>query len=273
MNERLANLVPATVRADGKLLVGTDPNYPPMEFPGGGGTTVQGADIDLITAIATVLDLEPVLEQEAFTALSEAVRTGRAEVGIAALTIRGGRPETNAVLYLRSPTRLVAPRASADLRPDRMCGHRIAVLEGSVQVVTLKKATDACRRAGRPAITIIGRSDQPTITRLTARGHVDGMLTDAPVAEHAVRASNGDLVLAGPAIRPARLGIVVAPELANLARAVRGALQDLMDSGAYGDILRRWGIERGAMKRAVVVWSDLHERMTRQRQNSRGRGQ
>lgn len=275
VNQRLADLVPGPIRADGKLVVATDPNYPPMEFPGSDGTSVQGADIDLITAIATVLDLEPVLEQEAFTALSEAVRTGRAEVGIAALTIQGQRHETTAVLYYRASTRLVANSDSAALRPSRMCGHRIAVLEGSVQVVTLKKAANACRRAGREPITIIGRSDQPTITQMTARGDVHGMLTDAPVAEYAVRTNDGDLVLAGPPIRPARLGIVVAPELGNFARAVRGALQDLIDSGSYAEILRHWGIERGALDRAAVVWSDLHERLVRkrQRENNRGRGQ
>jgi polar amino acid transport system substrate-binding protein len=270
--ERLANLVPGPIRADGRLLVGTDPNYPPMEFLKPDGATLQGADVDLIVAVATILGLEPVFEYEPFTALPQAVRTGRAEVGIAALTIQGRRHETNAVLYLRSATRLVTSAGAAGLTPDTMCGHRIAVLDGSVQVVTLKKADNACRRSGENPITIVGRSDQATITQLTAARRVSGMLTGSPAALYAVRASGGALVLADPPIRPSQLGIVVAPELGNLARAVRGAVQELIDSGVYREILQRWNVARGALARARIVWSDFHERRARQRQEARSRG-
>jgi polar amino acid transport system substrate-binding protein len=130
----LAKLVPISVAQDGALTVATDPTYPPLEFLSDTGE-VQGAEIDLVVAISTVLGLEPEFEQEAFTAIPGAVRSGRYELGVAALALRPDTPRlNNAVINLRSGSQLVRSKSAANVTLDSLCGVGVAALEGSLQI-------------------------------------------------------------------------------------------------------------------------------------------
>lgn len=259
VDERLARLVPEAIRSDGKLTVGTDPSYPPMSFTTPDGASVQGVDVDLISGIATVLGLTPVFNEDAFTALPVAVRTGRVEVGISALTVRLPHRLTDAVLYYRSGSQLVRNNRAPGLTTDTMCGTTIAVLEGSYQVVQLKTASRNCVASGQNPVSIEALSDQRQVTR-AALSVAAGMLTDTPVASYSVQQHPDRLTLAGEPVAPAPLGMLTAPELPRLARAIRGALQRLIDSGYYDQVLRTWGVPEGAVSTARIQWSVRHER-------------
>lgn len=264
LDERLARLVPEAVRTDGTLTIGTDPSYPPMEFTTPDGSEIQGVDVDLASAIATVLGLTPEFTEDAFTALSVAVRAGRVELGMSALTVRPRHRLTDAVLYYRSGSQLVSSSNSApDLTPNTMCNQSIAVLEGSYQVVHLKRFSRACVRRGDSPITIEARSDQTQVTRATLSASVAGMLSDRPVALWTVREYPGRLDLAGATFARAPLGIIAAPELRRLTRAVRGALQQLIESGYYHQVLRTWSVSEGAVPSARIRWSFVHQRQRR----------
>lgn len=254
---KLAKLVPPSIRDDGLLTIATDPGYPPMEFRSADGRSVEGVDIDLASAVAAVLDLQPEFEDEAFTAIPDTIRTGRYELGIASLTVRRGRSrDTNAVLYFMSGTRLARSPRAVDLTPTTMCGHSIAAVEGSTQVIHLAKASDHCRERGQSAISIQAFSDQTQVTDAVVTGTAQGMLADSPVAADAVSSHPGELELSGPESDPAPFGMLTAPEFPRLARAVKRATQQLMDSGYYDAVLARWSVEDGAIDRAAIVWAD-----------------
>lgn len=254
--DEIAAAVPRAIARDGVLTIGTDPSYPPMEFIGADAATVEGADIDLATAVATVLGLTPAFEDEAFSALPDSVRTGRIELAVSSLTVPRDKPmRADAVLYFQSGNQLVASNSAPGLSASQLCGHTVATVEGSTQVRSLSRLSRECRDQGLPGITIEALSDQSQVTEAALSADVDGMLSDTPVARYAVTQHPQQLAVAGPPFDPAPFGMLSPPQYAGLAKAVRRATQHLIDSGYYAAILRRWGIQEGAIQHATIQWN------------------
>lgn len=269
--DAIADLVPRAVARDGVLTIGTDPSYPPMEFIGGNGA-LEGADIDLATAVADTLGLAPDFEEEAFTALPDAVRTGQVEIAVSSLTVPPDKPlRTDAVLYFRSGNQLAAHSSAPPLRRARLCGRTVATVEGSIQVRALIRLSRRCQDQGSADIRIEALSDEQQVTRAAVTGRVDGLLSDTPVARFAVGAHPQALVLAGRPFEPAPFGMLTPPASARMAKALRRAVQHLIDTGSYEAILRRWGIHQGGVDRATIRWSDEPNASKQERRQQRDR--
>lgn len=252
----LAEQVPGRIAKDGALTIGTDPSYPPMEFVSADTGELQGADVDLARAVASVLGLEPRFEDEAFSALTDSVRTGRIELAVSSLTVPPDKPSAaDAVLYFRSGNQLVASESGSGVTPTSLCGTTVATVEGSTQVRDLTRMSTACRAADAPGITIEALSDQDQVTAATLTSDVDAMLTDTPVAQYAVAQNPGRLTLSGRPFNPAPFGMLSPPELSQFTRAVRGAVEHLIREGYYQTTLRRWGIVDGAVQQATIQWN------------------
>ena len=72
------------IKAAGKLVIGTSPDYAPYEFPGPDGQPI-GADIDLAKYIADGLGVELVVESFSFEGVLAAVAAGKIDLGIAGM--------------------------------------------------------------------------------------------------------------------------------------------------------------------------------------------
>lgn len=252
----IAALVPELIKGDDILDAATDPNYAPMEFTSEDGVTVEGVDIDLTKGIAKVLGLMPRFQSEAYTAIPAGVRTGRFELGIASFTITSDQhPRTNAVLYFESGTQLVRSKHVPSLTRTSMCGYTIASLEGSVQVAELTQASRDCRDLGYSDIEIVAESTQDSVTRAVVSGQANGMLADVPVANLAVNENPATIEFAGESYNHAPLGMLTRGELRGFTKAVRRAVQVLIESGYYAQVLHRWDVPDGAVDNARIRWS------------------
>ena len=252
----LAAKVPGPIARDGALTIGTDPSYPPMEFLSAETGTLQGADVDLAGAVASVLGLEPRFEDEAFSALTDSVRTGRIELAVSSLTVPADKPPAaDAVLYFNSGNQLVTSQSGSGVTGATLCGSTVATVEGSTQVRDLARISAACRAAGSGGITIEALSDQEQVTAATLSSGADAMLTDIPVAQYAVAQHPGRLALSGKPFDKAPFGMLSPPEHSRFTKAVRGAVDHLIREGYYQSTLRRWGIADGAVAHATIRWN------------------
>ena len=78
-----------TTVEEGKLIMATNATFPPYEYIEGG--QVAGIDAEIITAVAEKLGLEPVIEDMEFDAVIEAVKGGKADIGLAGMTVTPDR--------------------------------------------------------------------------------------------------------------------------------------------------------------------------------------
>jgi len=247
--------VPAAIKSDGKILIGTDSSYAPSEFLASDGKTVIGFDVDLFNAAAAKLGLTTEWRSAVFDAIIPAVQSGKYELGVSSFTINNERKQqVNMVSYFSAGTQWGTKKGNPNgVQPDNACGKKIAVQTNTVQdTEDLPKRQTECKSAGKPAITIDRYQRQDQATASVVSGKDDAMLADSPVVAYAVKQTNGQLELLGDIYDSAPYGYVVKKDQTEFAQAIAGAVSALISDGTYKRILTKWGVEAGAITNPAV---------------------
>lgn len=255
VDQALAAKVPAAVKADGKLLIGTDSTYAPSEFLATDGKTVIGFDVDLFNAVAGKLGLTTQWQSAKFDSIIPAVESGKYEVGVSSFTINDERKQqVNMVSYFSAGTQWGTKKGNpTGIQPDNACGKKVAVQSSTVQdTEDLPKRVAACKTAGKPAITIDRYQGQDQATASVVSGKDDAMLADSPVVAYAVKQTNGQLELLGDIYDSAPYGYVVKKDQTDFAQALQGAVAAVIADGTYKQILSKWGVDAGAITNSAV---------------------
>lgn len=245
----IAALVPDAVAADGKLTVAAELSYAPLEFVDADGKTPVGLDVDVATAVATLMGLELDLQSAQFDSIIPAIGT-RYEVGISAFTITPERLDAvTMVSYFSAGSQLAVQAGNpAGVDPENLCGLTVGVQTGTVQQTELEELSAACATP----IQILPYDSQGTVTTNLVGGKLQAMYADSPITAYAVEQAGGALETLGDIRDAAPYGVVVAKDDAALAEAVRAALQQLIDDGTLAEIAARWGNEQGALTTAEI---------------------
>ncbi|MCU0302134.1 MAG: ABC transporter substrate-binding protein [Candidatus Nanopelagicales bacterium] len=253
-DEALAAQVPAEIAADGVLAIGTDASYAPNEFIDADGTTVIGFTADLAEALGQVLGLDAQMNNAPFDSLVEGVKNGKFELGMSSFTINPERQEqVDMVSYFNAGTSWAVPTGNPNgITPDDACGRRIAVQKATVQVDDITARAQACEQAGKEPITIQQYQLQSDATAAVVSGKDDAMLADSPIVAYAIAQTGDQLEPSGEIYDAAPYGVAVPKGQGDYTAAIQGAMQQLMDSGAYEQILSQWGVQAGAVTRAEV---------------------
>ncbi|WP_197651723.1 ABC transporter substrate-binding protein [Carbonactinospora thermoautotrophica] len=251
---KLAAMVPDKIKADGKIVVGTDSTYAPAEFLDQDGKTVIGFDVDLFNAVAGKLGLRAEYVSAPFGAIITGVSSGKYEVGVSSFTINDERKQqANMVSYFNVGTQWATKKSNpAGVSIDEPCGKRIAVQKDTVQVPDIEARSKKCTDAGKPAVTIDQYQGQDQATAAVVSGKDDAMLADYPVAAYAVRQTNGQLELLGQQYEAAPYGYVIPKDQTQFAQAVAEAVKAIIADGTYAEILKKWGVEQGALANPAV---------------------
>src|SRR5437763_7912503 len=152
VDKALADKVPATIKSDGKILIGTDSTYAPSEFLDTDGKTVIGFDVDLFNAVAQKLGLKTEWQSAKFDDIIPGVQSGKYEAGISSFTINDDRKkQVTMVSYFSAGTQWAAKKG-ATITTDNACGKKVAVQTGTVQVDDITARSKKCTDGGKGAI-------------------------------------------------------------------------------------------------------------------------
>ncbi|MBB4662322.1 ABC transporter substrate-binding protein [Conexibacter arvalis] len=236
--------IPDALRGKGTLVVATDPTYAPNEFVDRDGTTIIGMDVDLIDAIGERLGLEVDVQRATFDAIIPGLAARRYDVGISSFTDTREREQTvDFVTYFRAGTSFYVREGGPDVTTlEDVCGEKVAVEKGTIQATDVQRQN---RRCATPADLQV-YPDQNGANLAIQSGRADIGMADSPVAAYIVKQSNGMFRLDGEPYGTAPYGIAI-PKGSGLARPVLEAVRALMRDGTYMAILRRWGVEQGAI--------------------------
>ena len=243
--------VPAAVRAFGRLVVGTNPPYPPAEFTDDEGN-LTGFEVDLMNAIGRTLNLTVEFKETAFDSILPSVQNNLFNVGMSSFTDTKEREKSvDFVTYFQSGTQW-AQRPGTPVNPNDACGLKVGVASRSLQdVEELPNKSKACEAAGKPPITKIDYISQDDVTNAVITGDVDAMSADYPVTAYAVNHSDGALETAGGQFDAAPYGWAVAKG-SPLAESIRQALMHLIASGEYQQILTKWNVQAGGINSPTI---------------------
>ena len=246
----LAASLPADVREAGVLRLATDAAYPPANAFGPDGRTVVGFEPDLAAAIGRVLGVRVEFVVGDFTESLDDMNAGEVDGVMAAMTDTPERQErADFVDYFSAGTSLLVqrgnPRGIVDLAG--LCGEVVAVEEGTTQVDFLAAASRSC-------VEPIQVEEFPTSTEALLElrtGRAAAVPTDYPPATHLTTdpRTRAHFQLASTVqYEPGFYGIAVPKERPELRDALRGALDRVIASGEYADVLTEWDVQGGAIE-------------------------
>lgn len=254
-DHRLHNLLPASIRNRGVLRVGTDASYAPMSSFGPDGLTIIGVEPDLGVEIGRILGVRLQFGNVDFATLLGRVASGDLDLAVSAVTDTPERARgADFVNYFRAGTAIVVQRGNpAGVHElNDLCGKVVAVESGTTQVDLLTRTQRNC--VTRPILVKTYPTNSDAVVQLRT-GRAVAVLNDYPPAVflvNDVRTRSQYQLASDQQYEPALYGIVVAKGQPSLRSAVQGALEQLLRSGAYTEVLTRWHVQDGAVQQITV---------------------
>ena len=239
----LAAMVPAEVKARGTLIVGTDATYAPMEFMDTDGKTIIGMEPDLGVAIGNVLGLRIKHLNGTFDTLIPGLSSGKYDIAMSSMNDTKEREAKLDFVTLWQAGSSFVTKATGGPSVKSLtdlCGLKVAVLSGSVQQGDVVKQSTACATAGSPKPVTLVFSDQTKTFLALSSGRADVVVAGGVGNAYAVTKSEGKFIISGPSYDEVKTGIAV-PKGTSMAKAVQGAVNELIANGEYAKILAKWG--------------------------------
>ena len=116
---------------DNQLIMATNANFPPYEYHEGG--EIVGIDVEIAQAIAEKLDKELKIEDMEFGAIIDAVASGKADMGVAGMTVREDRLENaNFSDPYTTATQVIIVQEDSDItEADHLADKSVGVQENT----------------------------------------------------------------------------------------------------------------------------------------------
>lgn len=231
---------------DGKLQVGSDIAYAPIEFYKEGTTEPDGLDVDLARALAKVLGVEVEFINTGFDGIIPALKTKDFDVIMSAMTVTDERKqEIDFVEYANVGTGVLVPKGNpkAIHSVDDLCGLTVAVQAGTIQYDLVTAQNDKCAKK----INVVTFDTNPLAVEDVKTGGADANLSDFPVAFVDAEESDGKLEVLDVQIDPEPYGIGVRKDSTALKQVLEEALKQVRASGEYDAIMAKWKLSAAAL--------------------------
>ncbi|ANF58304.1 ABC transporter substrate-binding protein [Halotalea alkalilenta] len=252
----LEAILPDSIRQAGFINIGTNPNTPPTVFYGEDNRSLEGREIDVMTAIAHRLGLKPRWNDAGgFDNIIPGLSTGRYDAALANLDVNSVRLQRVDFVGYFNNNRLgmvVRSDAGDELLTElgQLCGRTVGGGSGTQNVAVLEQQSERCVAEGKEKIDIPLFPDRPSGVQSVVSGRTPAFFGPYEGLKYQASASRGALVLGGEfEVPPSFVGIGLGKD-SELTEPVRQALQSLIDDGTYRRILDRWEIGYGAVSEA-----------------------
>jgi polar amino acid transport system substrate-binding protein len=141
---------------------------------------------------------------------------------------------------------------------DGLCGKTIAALSAEPSVQSLAKISkEVCLNNSKPEIKIQGVTDPNTALLAIKSGRADAMTGNTSNIGTIVRSSGGELVSDGPMFREHLISWLTQKNN-GLAEVYAAAINKLIDTGVYGQLTEKYGLQAIKIDRSAVNPPQIH---------------
>ena len=240
----LAWAAPPSTVTSGKLSWGTSPTFAPFEFQRDGQSV--GFDVDMMAELARRLGLQSAMLGMDFAGIIPAVQAHRIDAAVSGMYITSAREQVlDFIPYLRIGDQMVVRKGNPAhlIDKDALCGHTVAVAVNTLYEKTAHSLSDACTKAGKPAIDILAVGSSAVVALTLAQGRAEGAISSTSVIT-AMMTNSPDTFepLGEPFNTDSKLGIGVAKTNSALRDALTATLKAMHEDGAYGAMIKKWGL-------------------------------
>ena len=216
---------------EGTLTMATNAQFPPYEYYD--GKDIIGIDADIAKAIADKMGLELKIEDMEFDSIITAVSTGKADLGLAGMTVDPDRQKNVDFSdpYATGVQVIIVKEDSTISKPDDLKGKKIGV-----QLATTgdQYATDDY---GKDSVVQYNKGSD-AVMALT-QGQVDAVIIDNEPAKSYVEANKGLKILDTKYVTE-NYAACISKDNTGLTKAVNKALAELKADGTLQKIVDKY---------------------------------
>ena len=255
LDQTLHDMLPAEIRDAGKINVASNVEYPPFEYYDTDNTTIIGLDKDFSVAIGQKLGVTLEFSNMGFDAIIPALAANRFDIAMSAMTdTEERRKKVDFVDYFMSGGGFLVKHGNPlNIQSlDDLCGVAAAIDKGTTEIEDARLASEKCVAAGKPEVDAKVLPGTSQIVLALQAGRADVAMIDTSAAAYIAEQHKGEFEVPGASYEPRRYGIVLPKGSGELANALQGAVQALIDDGTYAKILEKWGQTTGAVTTATI---------------------
>ena len=218
------------------LTMATNAEFPPYEYHE--DTEIVGIDAEIAQAIADKLDMELVIEDMDFTAIIAAVQGGKADIGMAGMTVNEERLESVdfSTSYATGVQVIIVKEGSEITSPDDLSkgGYTIGVQESTTGDIYI---TEDLEEEGLATVERYNKGADAVQALLTDK--IDCVVIDNEPAKAFVAANEGLTILETSYVTE-EYAICFAKDNTELADKVNKALEELIEDGTVQNIIDKY---------------------------------
>ena len=212
------------------LVMATNAEFPPYEYRD--GDQIIGIDAEIAQAIAEDMGLELVIEDMAFDSIIAAVQSGKADIGVAGMTVSEDRLASVSFSdpYTTAAQVVIVKEGSAVASPDDLSGKKVGVqlgTTGDMYAGDIKDATVERYNKGFEAVQSL------------LQGKVDAVIIDREPAKVFVSENEG-LVILDEEYTVEEYAIAVAKNNEALLADINASLARIEASGKLDEIINKY---------------------------------
>lgn len=220
-----------------KLVVATNAAFEPFEYVEDDGS-YAGFDIEMAQYIANKLGRELVIEDMEFNSVVTAVQSGKADIGIACITITDDRKKSVdfTTAYYSASQAIIVASGSDIASPDDLAGKTIGVQLGTTGDIFVSDYVDDATVAQYNAGIEAGMD--------LANGKIDAIVIDSDPAQKI--AESLDLVVLDAPLTDEEIGMCIKKGNSVLLDDINNILKEMKADGTYDRLLQRYGLAASA---------------------------
>jgi len=238
----------ASIKDAGKLVVYTDPNFPPFEFIGPDGKPI-GVDMEIAQAIADEIGVSLEIVEAEFDSILMAINTGKGDIAITGMTIRDDRKESVDFSdpYINSVQYFIL-FADSDIKiMEDLAGKRVGVAMGYTGHWLMEDELDADEGGvlADSGTSIVEYNSAMEAALDMQNGRVDAVVMDEYVAK-TIAANNSalkavEIKYADGGIASEEYGVVVPKANKDLLDLINKVVKRLVDGGKIEEWVIKYG--------------------------------
>lgn len=212
------------------LTMATNAEFPPYEYKE--GEKFAGIDVEIAEAIADELGMKLEIEDIAFDSIIAEVNSGKADMGVAGMTVTDQRKKNVAFSdsYATSAQVIIVADNSTIAKPDDLNGKTIGVQLGTTGDIYAEDITDATiERYNKGADAVVALK----------QGKVDAVIIDRQPAKVFIEKNEG-IKIVDEEFTVEDYAIAIAKDNTDLLTKVNDALAKLRDSGKLDEIINKY---------------------------------
>lgn len=227
-----------SIKKNGKMVVYTNPEFPPYEYIGDNGKIV-GAEIDLVERIAAKLGVKAEFVSAEFDSILGTVQTGKADMGASGFTINEERKKQVdfTIPFVKSVQFIILPAASTIKFAEDLAGKKIGGQQGTTGFIMVEDAVNKGILKDTKA-EVKAYNNAPDALTAMKEGKLDAVVIDELVAISLANSAPGykaiELVKKdGKGLdAPEEFGLMIAKGNEDLVKICNEVIEEMIKDGS-----------------------------------------